>query len=155
MRMIRQQESFEHESKMDKICGFRAKFNVALNEHAANIDQRMLTINSCRSIDQFDKWGNISERGAHAIWDELDSLIERFLKNDIKLLPAPRQKIRKMSVGHQTEDTARRHNHNHNLEDWSSRANHRNHGLTSDGGDRRYPLPRPPPRTFNRFSKYY
>ena len=98
--MIHQQESFEHESKMDKICGFRAKFNDALNEHAANIDQRMLTINSCRSIDHFDKWGNISARGAHAIWDELDSLIERFLKNDIKLLPAPRQKIRKMSVGH-------------------------------------------------------
>ena len=129
VRMIRRQDSYPIGSKMDKICGLRAKFNDALNEAITNTDQHILTINSCHTVDHFDKWGNLSVRGMYAFWDEIDNLLERFDKDKIKLLPAPRQKP------------------------WSNDSNrhaHTDQQHCESHDTRRYVLPLPPPETFHR-----
>ena len=70
----------------------RAKFNDALNDSVARIEQKNMMINSCNSVDHFDQWGNLSRKGKLALWLEIDDLLERFDGGDIKLLPSPNLK---------------------------------------------------------------
>ena len=76
--------------KIHGVCALHHKFNDALNDAAAKMNHRILTINSCNSYDHFDKSGNLSSRGMDAFWYELDELIKMFEKNKIKLLPNPK-----------------------------------------------------------------
>ena len=49
----------------------------------------MLTVNSCNTYDHYDRLGNLSPRGKEDFWYEIDNLLERFIRNKVKLLPAP------------------------------------------------------------------
>ena len=69
------------------------KFNDALNDAVAKVDQRILMLNSCFAEEHFDVWGNISARGKKALWLEMDDLLERFDRYEIKLLPTPNIKL--------------------------------------------------------------
>ena len=63
---------------MGKQILLRAKFNDALNDSAAKLNQFMLTVNSCNSYEHFDKAGKLSIKGKSNFWDELDELIQKF-----------------------------------------------------------------------------
>ena len=90
VRMLRRVgKPFYHGSKLEALHGHRAKFNDALNEAVAQIDQKMLTITACNSYAHFDQYGNLSVRGKSDYWQELDELLDEFDRRKIKLLPAP------------------------------------------------------------------
>ena len=90
IRMIRRVDLLFHRgSKLDLIYSMRAKFNDALNHAAARIDQHMMTINSCNTGAHFEHLGDLSSKGKKVLWYEVDDLLERFDKKDIKLLPNP------------------------------------------------------------------
>ena len=90
VRMLCRQGNFNPNSKIANILALRAKYNDALNDAVAKIDQYMLTINSCNQYDHFDQWGNLSPKGKCAFWEELDNLIYRFDNGKVKLLPNPK-----------------------------------------------------------------
>ena len=50
-------------AQSQKVYLLRAKFNDALNDSVARIEQKIMTINSCNSVDHFDQWGNLSRKG--------------------------------------------------------------------------------------------
>ena len=87
--MIRCVDTFRRGSKLDEVYSLRAKFNDALNNAAARSNQYILTINSCCTSAHFDQWGNLSQKGKEAFWAEMDDLLERFDRDQIKLLPTP------------------------------------------------------------------
>ena len=90
VKILRRIGHFNEKSRMAKICALRAKFNDALNDAVAKVDQRILTINSCNMYEDFERDGNFSRKGRIAFRQELDNLIERFDMNKIKLLPNPK-----------------------------------------------------------------
>ena len=94
VRMIRRPVQCSGRAKSVKIYSLRAKFNDALNDAVAKIDQRIMTINSCFTEEHFDHWGNLSLRGKRAMWLEIDDLLERFNRDEVKLLPTPDLKKR-------------------------------------------------------------
>ena len=91
VRMLRRFEKYTSGSKLDILYGMRSKFNDCLNAAVAEIDQRMLTITSCNTRDHFDFYGNLSVKGKFEFWREMDELLDRFDRREIKLLPAPQQ----------------------------------------------------------------
>ena len=95
VKMLRRIGHFNEKSKMAKICALRAKFNDALNDAVAKVDQRILTINSCSMYEDFERDGSLSRKGRIAFWQELDNLIERFDMKKIKLLPNPKNPLRR------------------------------------------------------------
>ena len=97
VRMIRRIDKYQHGTKLDQIYGLRSKFNDHLNDMAAQIEQLMLTINSCNTSGHFDRWGNLSQKGKTDLWYEVDDLIERFDIGKVKLLPAPKIRFRQTS----------------------------------------------------------
>ena len=68
IRMIRR-VAFDHNHQHSKhgtlseIYALRPKFNDALNDASARINQRIMTINSCNTPSHFDKKGNLSDKG--------------------------------------------------------------------------------------------
>ena len=98
-RMIRRPANLGR-AKTQKVYFLRAKFSDALNDAVARIDQHILTINSCNSTEHFDQWGNLTIKGKKAIWYEINDLLERFDKNEVKLLPAPNLKQKKHKHHH-------------------------------------------------------
>ena len=60
IRMLRRVGSFHPDAKISRVCGLRNKFNDALNDAVAKIDQRILTIASCNHYEDLDKHGNLS-----------------------------------------------------------------------------------------------
>ena len=76
-------------SKKDEEMALRAKCNDALNDCVARLDQNILTINSCNTGSHFTNLGELSSKGKDAFWLELDNLLERFDRKDVKLLPHP------------------------------------------------------------------
>ena len=74
---------------LQEILNLRSKFNEALNDAAAQEDQRILMINSCNGTEFFDQKGNLSTKGKHAVWAELNDLLERYDNNQVKLLLSP------------------------------------------------------------------
>ena len=92
----------------------------------------MMTISSCNTIDHFNKWGNLLMKGKYAFWYEMDELLERFDKDDIKLLPAPRQKFWKLKPREQLHNHSNQANRESSpryplpvLLEWSSHHKHR------------------------------
>ena len=90
VKMLRRVGSFSPESKIYGMLKLRVKLNDCLNDETAKVEQKILTINSCNSYDHFDRHGNLSSKGKHYFWMELDDLLERLDKNKIKLLPNPK-----------------------------------------------------------------
>ena len=72
------------------VNSLRAKFNNALNDAAAKLDQYILTVNSCNLYEHFDHKGGLSEIGQKMFFEEIDDLIHRFEFNRVKLLPTPK-----------------------------------------------------------------
>ena len=87
VRMIRRIGQYSTESHLGAILSLRAKFNDALNDAAAKINQRILTINSCNAYEDFNSKGSLSDRDRTAFWQELDDLTYRFDTDRVKLLP--------------------------------------------------------------------
>ena len=83
-------------SKKDEVFALWAKFNDALNNAVARADQRIMTINSCNSTAHFTHLGELSDKGKEVLWSEIDHLLEKFDRNDIKLLPNPDLSRRKL-----------------------------------------------------------
>ena len=100
VRMLRRHERYTQGSCLEKIVSMRAKFNDALNEMACTMNLRILTINSCNTSDHYDRRGNLSVKGMHSFWYEMDDLLERFNQDKIKLLPNPRQKTWSSTMNH-------------------------------------------------------
>ena len=98
VKMLRRIGKFHDKSQIGTVCSYRAKFNDALNDAAARMDLRILTISSCNSYDHFDSSGNLSAKGKRAFWLELDELLEKFNDNKIKLLPNPKNLPHQKSV---------------------------------------------------------
>ena len=90
IRMLCRVEHQHQGGRVDKVMSLRAKFNDALNDAVAGIEQRMMTITSCNTLAHFDRWGKLLEKGKHTYLREMDELIERFDLNKIKLLPNPK-----------------------------------------------------------------
>ena len=85
VKMLRRIGSFHPESRIKAVCSLRPKFNDALNDATAKIDQKILTTNSCNTYEHFDKDGNLSPKGKYEFWMELDDLVARFDRDKIKL----------------------------------------------------------------------
>ena len=81
------------------MLALRPKFNDALNDAVSEIDQHMLTINSCNAAEHYNRWGKLSQKAKEEYWFELEELIEMFDIEKIKLLPNPKQnaKVKKSS----------------------------------------------------------
>ena len=94
--MLRRIGSFNDHSCMAGICHLRAKFNDALNDAIAKVDQYIMTINSCNTYDHFDRQGNLTSKGKTCFWWEVDDLIERFKMDKVKLLPNPKNPSKKV-----------------------------------------------------------
>ena len=90
VRMLCRVGSFSEDSTMNKVNQFRSKFNDALNDEVAKLDNRILTIASCNAYEHFDRLGNLSSLGKTAFWYELDDLIARFEENRVQLLANPK-----------------------------------------------------------------
>ena len=89
VRMLRRFQKNTPGTKLDLLYGLRGKFNDALNTAAAQIDQKMLTITSCNSLDHFNFYGNLSSKGKVEYWKELDELLNKCDRREIKLNPTP------------------------------------------------------------------
>ena len=88
--MLRRISMYNEQSVIHSVCGLRNKFNNALNDAVAKIDQYILTINSCNPYEDFNKRGNLSEQGKLAYWTKIGDLIQRFEAGMVKLLPNPK-----------------------------------------------------------------
>ena len=88
--MLRPVGSFDEHTTL--VNNVRAKFNDALNDSAAKVDEFMLTITSCQQYEHFDKKGKLSANGMFAFFLELDDLLQRFDLDKIKLKPMPKMK---------------------------------------------------------------
>ena len=88
VRMLHCQKPNKPGSKLEKTFALRAKINDALNEAARKLEQFILTIKPCNTMDHFDQWGNLSPKGKYDYFYEIDDLLERFDKGKVKLLPA-------------------------------------------------------------------
>ena len=92
VRMLKYEGKYHKESHMAGVVALRSKFNHAVNDVAAKIDQLILTVNSCNSYEHFDKGGKLSIAEKKAFWYEIDDLIDRFNRDKIKLKPNPHKK---------------------------------------------------------------
>ena len=81
--------TFRSGSYLDELFALKAKFNDALNDAVARIDERILTINSCNTSSHFDHLGKLSIKGKYSFWHEINDLLERFDQKAVKLLPNP------------------------------------------------------------------
>ena len=98
VKMIRRIGSFNENSVTGAVFSLRNKFNDALNDAVAKVDQRILTINHCCTYEDFTKSGKLSPKGKDEFWLELDNLIERFDNNKLKLLPNPKNPPRQKAI---------------------------------------------------------
>ena len=125
--------SFHEKSRMHVVCGLRSKFNDTLNDTVAKVNQYILTITSCNAYEDFNKSGNLSDRGKTAFWNELNDLIQRFEHHKVKLLPNPKNPPKSKSLQHHHQ------NHQFSPSDWV----HHTHHHDDHNGMRK--LPTPPP----------
>ena len=74
------------------INSLRAKFNDALNDSTAKIQEHILTVASCNQYEHFDHKGGLLEFGRAVFFQEIDDLMRRFGLDKIKLLPNKKNK---------------------------------------------------------------
>ena len=63
VRMLRRVGKFAMGSKLNEIFALRAKFNDTLNDSVAKVGQRIMTISSCNTFEDFDRNSHLSSRG--------------------------------------------------------------------------------------------
>ena len=97
-----------HGSKLDIVYSLWAKFNDSLNDAVDRIGQHIMTINSSTTAGHFDSLGNLSHKGKMALWLEMDDLLARFDKKEIKLLPNPVNNKPVHRVNHHTQQNHQR-----------------------------------------------
>ena len=103
---IQRSRRFERDSKINKICNLRFKFNKILHEAADEQGHKVLSIREC-SGHHFDDLGNLTNTGKIAFWKEMDFLLEEFDNDKIKLLP----KLHKISSTNEDRGSAQRQHH--------------------------------------------
>ena len=91
-KMIRRVEYYPPKSRLEKVCMMRGKFNEVLNDAAAKRNHHIMNIMRCTSTDHFVESANLSLHGKVDFWFEVDELLKKFDRNQIKLLPAKRGK---------------------------------------------------------------
>ena len=89
VKMIKRAEYYSANCLLGKICGARAKFNESLNAAVHDNEQHIMNVTGCMRRDDFDLCGNLSHSGMKIFWLEVDQLMERFDRNNLKLLPTP------------------------------------------------------------------
>ena len=89
VKMLRRYDFYSANCLIGKICSVRTKFNESINIAADKYDQKVMNVSICSRPDHFDLCGEVSRKGMVAFWRELDHLVERFDKNEIKLRPTP------------------------------------------------------------------
>ena len=90
VRMIRRIDlNLRRNSVKDEQFALCAKFNDALNNAVARLNQHIMTIASCNTSSHFTHLGELSTKGKDFFWWEIDDLLEKFNRKDIKLLPNP------------------------------------------------------------------
>ena len=94
LKMIRRAEYYSIHSRLGRMCAARPKFNEAMNNTAANHEHYIMNAMSCTRKHHFDICGNLSDAGKSVFWRELDHLMERFDRNEIKLMPNTRSSLK-------------------------------------------------------------
>ena len=84
--MIKRNKMFQ-QSRIAELCEARLQFNKILHEAIGLQDHRVMSIRTCKSPDDFDALGNLSNQGQIKFWKEIDYLLEKFDRNKVKLLP--------------------------------------------------------------------
>ena len=87
---------------------------------AARQKFNVLSIKSCTSIEHFDRMGNLSTKGIHNFWKELDDLLDRFDAYKVKLLPRSKKTQMRATPSWRTDDSAMnwqgyKYNHHHKV----------------------------------------
>ena len=88
IKMICRVDYYPQKSRLEKVCIHRAKFNDILNDVAAKRTQLVMNVMGCNSHDHFENTGGLSPKGKIDFWFEVDELLEKFDRNQIKLLPS-------------------------------------------------------------------
>ena len=83
-------------SRKHEVFVMRARFNDALNQAVARDNQTIMTINSCNTSSHFSHLGDLSDKGKEDLWLEIDYLLEKYDRKEIKLLPNPGNRCRKL-----------------------------------------------------------
>ena len=73
----------------------RAKFNDVVGELAAKFNFNVLNVMGCNTNSHFNGWGNLSPKGKVEFWLEIDELLEKFDKKQIKLQPFTKNQKKK------------------------------------------------------------
>ena len=95
---------YKQGSIMQKVCKLRPKFNESLNSAVAKLGQNVMHICSCNSGSHFDHHGNLTLKGKHSFWREVDDLIKLFDIGEIKLLPKEKTSYRGNQHGNGNRD---------------------------------------------------
>ena len=111
---------YHEHSNMFKTSILWPKFNDALNDAVAKIDQYILTVNSCGAYEHYDSQRRLSIAGKRNFWMEIDELIQKFDLDKIKLRPNPKNPPRRFQMRAGTTNhpsqQARHHDNNGNWE---------------------------------------
>ena len=65
---------------MEAVCMPRFMFNETINM-SARYGYHVLNVTTCDSSGHFDHWGNLSEKGKHVYWSEIDEVLENLTEN--------------------------------------------------------------------------
>ena len=98
IKTLRRPTYYPPSSKIGRICVTRLRFNEALNNTVAKMDNHIMNITYCNQEADFNPYRNLTPQSAKIFWQQLDSLIERFDNRKIELLPAQHQKIEAYST---------------------------------------------------------
>ena len=98
--------------KITAVHDLQAKYNDALNNSVAKVQEHMLTINTCNMYEHFNKGGALSESGKWLFFNKLDSLIQKFDLDKIKLQPAPQHNHKRFNNVWSRKSTGFQHHQN-------------------------------------------
>ena len=93
--MVRRAEYYSIGCRLGRICAARPKFNESLNLAASQNGHRIMNVTTCDRPEHLDNCGNLSEKGKKEFWKEVDFLMERFDRDEIKLLPTTSRQAKK------------------------------------------------------------
>ena len=85
--MLKRPLVFPRNCSMERALSVRNRFNQALNEVPDDFGLNVLSIESCDSPRFFDNLGGLNQMGKEAYFREINSLLAKFDKKKVKLLP--------------------------------------------------------------------
>ena len=113
--MVKRVQFYPEDSKLAKLCTLHSKFNECINKATAKREAKVLSIRSLTTDDCFDKRAALSIKGKHLFWDELDKLLERFERGELKLIPKATRDNRQSKNARATKDDYRANGNNHRV----------------------------------------